>query len=117
MKTKKFDVELISDVITSLKNVSDSEIGKVALYFWYFSVDNKENALGQYIAKLARYAFFMGMKLKPDFKTLYPNETEETMKHFLKNENFETFFKMWENEITFSPFEELFADEIIDGNA
>ena len=114
METKKFDVELISDVITSLKNVSDSEIGKIALYFWYFSVDNKENALGQYIARLARYAFFMGMKMKSNFETLYPNETEE---HFLKNENFETFFEMWENEITFSPFEELFADEIIDGNA
>ena len=117
METKKFDVELISDVITSLKNVSDSEIGKVALYFWYFSVDNKENALGQYIARLARYAFFMGMKLKSDFETLYPNETEETMKCFLKNENFETFFETWESEITFSPFEELFADEMIDGDA
>ena len=116
MKIKKFDVELISDVITSLKNVSNSEIGKIALYFWYFSVD-KENALSQYIARLARYAFFMGMNLKSDFETLYPNETEETMKHFLKNENFETFFKKWENEITFSPFEELFTDEIIDGNA
>ena len=117
MEIKKFDVELISDVITSLKNVSDSEIGKVALYFWYFSVDNKENALGQYIARLARYAFFMGMNLTSKFDDLYPNETEETMKHFLKNENFETFFEKWENEITFSPFEELFADEIIDGNA
>ena len=115
METKTFNAELISDVITSLKNVSDSEIGKVALYFWYFSVDNKENALGQYIARLARYAFFMGMKLKSDFETLYPNETEETMN--LKNENFETFFKTWENEITLSPFEELFADEMIDGNA
>ena len=108
METKKFDVELISDVITSLKNVSDSEIGKIALYFWYFSVDNKENALSQYITKLARYAFSMGMKLKSDFEILYPNKTKE---------NFETFFKKWENEITFSPFEELFADEIIDGNA
>ena len=119
MGTKKFDVELISEVITSLKNVSDSEIGNIDLYFWYFSVDNKnkENALSQYIARLARYAFFMGMNLKSEFETLYPNETEETMKHFLKNENFETFFKKWENEITFSPFEELFADEIIDGNA
>ena len=108
MKTKKFDVELISDIITSLKNVSDSEIGKIALYFWYFSVDNKENALSQYIAKLARYAFSMGMKLKSDFETLYQNKTKE---------NFETFFKTWENEITFAPFEELFADEMIDGNA
>lgn len=117
MKIKKFDVELISDVVTSLKNVSDSEIGKVALYFWYFSVDNKENALGQYIARLARYAFFMGMKMKSNFETLYPKETEETMKHFLKNENFETFFKTWESEITLSSFEELFADEMIDGNA
>ena len=117
MKIKKFDAELISDVITSLKKVSNSEIGKIALYLWYFSVDNKKNALGQYIAKLARYAFLMGMNLKSDFETLYPNETEETMKHFLKNENFETFFKTWESEITFSPFEELFSDEMIDGNA
>ena len=108
MEIKKFDVELISDVITSLKNVSKSEIGKIALYFWYFSVDNKEDALGQYIARLARYAFFMGMEMKSDFETLYPNKTEE---------NFETFFKKWESEITFSPFEELFADEMIDGNA
>ena len=117
MKTKKFDANLILDIITSLKNVSDSEIGKVALYFWYFSVDNKENALSQYIARLARYAFFMGMELKSNFETLYPNETKETMRYFLKNENFETFFKKWESEITFAPFEELFADEMIDGDA
>lgn len=117
MKNKKFEVGLLSDVITTLKNVSDSEIGKVALYFWYFSVDNKENALSQYIARLARYAFYMGMTMKSDFEALYPNETKETMKHFLKNENFETFFEMWESEITFSPFEELFANEMIDGDA
>lgn len=39
------------------------------------------------------------------------------MKHFLKNENFETFFQRYENEITFSPFEEMFASEMIDGDA
>ena len=36
---------------------------------------------------------------------------------FQNYQEFETFFETWESEITFSPFEELFSDEMIDGDA
>lgn len=118
-QVKQFEVSLIDDLLSSLKQVSDGKIGKLALYFWYFSHDHTDNALGQFIHKLASYAFYMGLEQSEIFFTLFPNikETIHDKVNTINSESFKSFFDSWESEICFAPWEEMFSNELIDNKA
>lgn len=67
MNDKRIEIETLQKVFQNIQENSDNNIGKIALYLWYFQNINPNDNLTQYINLLARYAFIMGVSLAKDF--------------------------------------------------
>ena len=67
MNDKRVEIETLQKVFQNIQENSNNNIGKIALYLWYFQNINPNDDLTQYINLLARYAFVMGVSLAKDF--------------------------------------------------
>lgn len=113
MDDKRVEIETLQKVFQNIQENSDNNIGKIALYLWYFQNINPNDDLTQYINLLARYAFIMGVSLAKDFNRECVSTNLAKMRNtFEFSKDFETFFQKWESEILFAPFEALFGGEL-----